>query len=507
MTPLWTSAEAEAATGGRSTERWTASGVSIDSRSLPRKALFVAIRDQRDGHDFVADAFAKGAAAAVVSRRPPGLPEPPGGQPLLVVEETLEALEALARAARQRFRGRVIGVTGSVGKTGTKDMLKVALAPQGRVHASESSFNNKFGVPLTLARMPRETDHAVVEIGMNRPGEISPLAGLSRLDVALVTTVVPVHMAAFSGIADIARAKAEIFSGLRPSGTAVINRDLDPELVGILAAAARRVGARIVTFGRSDRAEYRLTSVEADGTSTVIGASCGRTRFEFRLGLPAPHLALNAVAVLAAVDAVGGDPSRAAAELAAWQVPTGRGNRFRVYPSVRGGREDGPWIEVIDESYNANPTSMGAALELLAIAEPAPGGEGRRSGRRVAFLGDMLELGPNEAEQHAALAQHPALDRIDRIHTAGSLMRNLHDALPDDRRGVWVPTSDRLVDQVDRLVRAGDVVMAKGSLGARMGLIVTALRGLDARDRKDHAHGSGGMTAGPVASCPVSGTG
>lgn len=467
MSGLWTSQEAECATGGSSTRSWRADEVSIDTRRNIGRAVFCAIADKRDGHDFVKQAFAMGAAAAIVTRIPPNLSE---RHPLLLVDDTMQALRSLGSAARRRAKGVAIGVTGSVGKTGTKDMIRTALEGQGVVHAAERSFNNHFGVPLTLARTPRDATHIVVEIGMNRPGEIAPLAKLAELDVALVTTVAPVHMAGFDNVDDIARAKAEIFSGLRPCGTAIMNTDL--ETFGILEAEARRAGARVVTFGRSDCADFKLTSVETDEMSTVVACRAPGRTVTARLSAPVPHLALNLLGVLAVVDAVGLDVSTAADALLDWRVPDGRGNRFRV--RMRDG--DCGFAEIIDESYNANPTSMSAALESLANAVPGQSDAEGAAGRRIAVLGDMLELGTDERRQHAELARHPALKRIDRIHTIGGLMRSLHDALPERKRGEWHEHSDGLADRISGLLAPGDVAMLKGSAGARVGKVVEAIR-------------------------------
>ncbi len=468
MSSLWTSRDAERATGGNSTRPWRADDVSIDTRRNVDQAIFCAIIDKRDGHEFVEQAFGKGAAAAIVSRIPPNLTE---RHPLLLVEDTVEALGALGAAARRRAKGIVIGVTGSVGKTGTKDMIRTALDGQGIVHAAERSFNNHLGVPLTLARMPLDATHTVVEIGMNSPGEITPLARLADLDVALVTTVAPVHMAAFDSLDEIARAKAEIFAGLRPGGSAIINRDL--ETFGILEAAANDAGATVVTFGRSDRADFQLVSVESDELSSVVACRARGRNMTVRLSAPVPHLALNLLGVLAVVDAAGLDLDAAADALPGWQVPDGRGNRFRV--RIRRG-DDGGAVEIIDESYNANPTSMSAALEALASAVPGKRDAAGNAGRRVAILGDMLELGVDEKRQHAELARHPALKRIDSIHTVGNLMRSLHDALPEGKRGEWHEDSDGLAGRISELLAPGDVAMLKGSAGARVGKVVEAIR-------------------------------
>ena len=488
MSSLWTSREAERATGGTSTRPWRADDISIDTRRNVDRAIFCAIIDKRDGHEFVEQAFEKGAAAAIVSRIPPNLTE---RHPLLLVEDTLEALGALGAAARRRAKGIVIGVTGSVGKTGTKDMIRTALDGQGIVHAAERSFNNHLGVPLTLARMPLNATHTVVEIGMNSPGEITPLAKLADLDVALVTTVAPVHMAAFDSLDDIARAKAEIFSGLGPGGSAIINRDL--ETFGILEAAANDAGATVVTFGRSDRADFQLVSVESNELSTVVACRARGRTVTTRLSAPVPHLALNLLGVLAVVDAAGLDLDAAADALPGWQVPDGRGNRFRV--RIRG--DDCGAVEIIDESYNANPTSMSAALAALASAVPGKRDVAGNAGRRVAVLGDMLELGVDEKRQHAELARHPAMKRIDSIHTVGNLMRSLHDALPEGKRGEWHEDSDGLADRISELLAPGDVAMLKGSAGARVGKVVEAIRcaGLGPARRQgstDHPSGRAG---------------
>ncbi|HET9069020.1 MAG TPA: Mur ligase family protein, partial [Amaricoccus sp.] len=289
---LWTRDAAVAATGGECARDWSATGVSIDTRTLAPGDLFVALSAARDGHDFVAEALAKGAAAALVSRRPEGLA---ADAPLLLVPDVLEGLRALGGAARARFRGRVVAVTGSVGKTGAKEMLRTALGAQGSVHAADKSFNNHWGVPLTLARMPAEADFAVIEVGMNAPGEIAPLARLARPHVALVTTVEAVHLAAFRDVRGIAREKAAIFLGLEPGGVAVINRDI--ATYPILLAAARRAGARPVRFGRGGRPEFRLLEVKVGAVSTCARARARGRTFLYRLGVPGRHLAMNALGV------------------------------------------------------------------------------------------------------------------------------------------------------------------------------------------------------------------
>lgn len=452
MSALWTKDAAVAATGGRCAVDWNASGVSIDTRTLQKGELFVALQDVRDGHDFVAQALESGAAVAMVSRVPEGVSP---DAPLLIVDDVLAGLEALAAAARARTGAKVIAVTGSVGKTGTKEMLRTALAVQGRVHAAEKSYNNQWGVPLTLARMPVDTDYAVIEIGMNHPGEIAPLSRLARPDVAIVTNVAAVHMAAFESVEQIAREKASVVEGLS-DGVAVLNADMETSAVlGEVAA-----DTKVLWFGET-ASYFRLRSVVVGASSTRVEATVLGADMDFIIGTVGRHLALNALAVLAAVHAVGADISMAAKALADWRPPAGRGERWRV-----GG------ITLIDDSYNANPLSLAAALDALAHC----------NGRRVAILGDMLELGPDEAALHRAVSRDENLRQIDTVHCVGPLMKHLYDALPAAKRGEWVETSGELALQVKKLLTGGDVVMVKGSLGAKMGLIVDAIKNLgDAR--------------------------
>ncbi|MBV1865303.1 MAG: UDP-N-acetylmuramoyl-tripeptide--D-alanyl-D-alanine ligase [Rhodobacteraceae bacterium] len=469
MSMLWTSAEAIAATGGVCAVEWQATGVSIDTRSIEAGDLFVALTDQRDGHEFVAAALEKGASAALVSRVPEGVAP---DAPLLVVADVLKALEKMGVAARARTEAKVIGVTGSVGKTGTKEMLRTALAPFGKVHAAVRSFNNHWGVPLTLARMSRDTEFAVIEIGMNHPGEIGPLAVMADLDVAIITTVAAVHMAAFKDITEIAKAKAEIFEGLRKGGIAVLNADIPS--FGLLAKAARRRDAKVSSFGTSSSADLVLKGAMLAGTSTTVDTLFNGQPILFRLAAPGQHLAMNALSALAAVQAVGGDPAQAMLALAHWHAPDGRGARH-IIDLANGAGET---LELIDESYNANPTSMQAALDVLAAATPIDNLGRIVTGRRIAFLGDMLELGPTSGALHGALAELAALERIDVIHTCGPQMKILHAGLPFGKQGMWFEDGAAMAANVHRLLDAGDVAMVKGSLGARVGQVVTAIRAL-----------------------------
>ncbi len=487
MTGLWRAEQAELATGGEARGDWTATGVSIDSRTLAPGDLFVALADQRDGHDFVARALAKGAAAAMVSRIPEGVAE---DAPLLIVDDVLAALRALARAARARTSARVVAVTGSVGKTSTKEMLRVILAGQCerggggeggggegggamQVHAAEASFNNHWGVPLTLARLPADAEFAVIEIGMNHPGEIVPLAKLARPHVALITTVVAAHMAAFDTLEDIAREKAAIFQGLEPGGAAVIPDDL--AISPVLHRAAFQAGAEVITFGAVPGADLCSTELRPGPEATVVRACHREAGFLFKLATPGVHFATNALGALGVVDALGGDVAVAAADLARWQPPPGRGARETI---VLDAVDDHLTLGLIDDAYNANPASMAAALAVLAASEPTDGVGRIARGRRVAILGDMLELGASETDDHRALADLPAMERVDLVHCAGPRMRALYDALPDARRGEWHETAEPLAARAHSLVDAGDTILVKGSKGSRVSLVVEAIRKL-----------------------------
>lgn len=458
---LWTSQDAALATGGKIASDWTVSGVSIDTRSIAQGDLFVALKDIRDGHDFVAQALENGAAAALVSRIPDGV----SPDKLLIVDDVLTGLEAMAQAARARFGGKVVGVTGSVGKTSTKEMLRHILGAQGQVHAAEKSFNNHWGVPLTLARMPQEADFAVIEIGMNHPGEIAPLAKLAQPDVAVITIVAPAHLEAFENIEGIAREKGAIFEGLVSGGTAVINGDLD--VTDLLRSMTQET---VQTFGTSDTAHWQLReAVSADDCIACAATHAGQSIL-YKVGAPGVHFAMNGLAALAVVGALGADLARAAISLGGWHPPAGRGQRHfvRLDPARP---EVG--IDLFDDAYNANPASVGAALDVVASATP-PGA----AGKRVVVLGDMKELGPTEVALHADLANHPAIEAIQQVHCVGPLMRALYDALPADKRGQWAETSAELAEGARQLVSAGDVVMAKGSLSMKMALIVDAVRKL-----------------------------
>lgn len=453
---LWTSDDAAAATGGRVTAAWAASGVSIDTRTIAPGDLFVALQADRDGHDFVAQALARGAAAALVSRIPDGVAS---DAPLLVVPDVLRGLEDLGRAGRARMTGRVIAITGSVGKTSTKEMARTALAGQGVIHAAEASYNNHWGVPLTLARMPANTDFAIIEIGMNHPGEIAPLSRMARPHVALITTVAAAHLEAFGAIEGIAREKGAIFEGLQPVGHAILPEDL--AVTQILRDCADRAGAVVVGFGEHGVARP-LRIVPQDGALSCHARIMGDT-LAFTLPTTGRHFAMNAVGVLAALAAAGADLAQAAAHLSDWHPPQGRGA-----VETLGG------IRLIDDAFNANPASLSAGLATLA---------GLQGGRRVAILGDMLELGTEEVAMHRAVADDPSMAAIDLVHCAGPLMQHLHEALPADKCGQWMQTAAELAAHPDKLISAGDIVLVKGSKSSRISMVVQALRAGAAQDK------------------------
>ena len=466
MTALWTSDEAATATDGTlQGPSWSASGVSIDTRTLKRNDLFVALKDVRDGHDFVANALEKGAAAALVTHVPKGVDE---NAPLILVDDVLAALEKLGVAARARTRARVIAITGSAGKTSTKDMLRSVLEKQGRTHAAEASYNNHWGVPLTLARMPESTEFAVIEIGMNHPGEIAPLAKLTRPHIAIVTTVAAAHLEAFPDVDAIAHEKAALFQGLEPEGTALFNADV--ETAPILNAEAKVFAGRRIGFGEREDASLRVESITLRPDSSIVEGRFDGASFLLKVGAPGRHFAMNALAVFGAAKLAGADRDTAAMDIGAWQAPKGRGQRETLSLDA----VEDKTFELIDDAFNANPASMAAAFDVLAVIQPETS-----RGRRIAILGDMLELGERETELHAALADHTAMSEIDRVDCVGPRMRALYEALPEDRKGTWVETADELAAEAHRLAAAGDVILVKGSKGSQVSRVVDALKALD----------------------------
>lgn len=467
MNPLWTKADVVAATHGEATGAdWIANGVSIDSRTLQKDDLFVAIKGENtDGHAYVATAFERGAAAAVVSDVTDAMR---AAGPLVIVPDALEALNALGRAARRRTGAKIVAVTGSVGKTGTKEALRVILSEQGATHASALSYNNLWGVPLSLARMPAATQYGILEIGMNHAGEITPLSKLVEPFVTLITTVEAVHMAHFNSIEEIADAKAEIFDGMQAGGIAILNRD-NPHYER-LAKRAKIAGAgRIISFGEHPDADAHLEKVALKDTCSCVSASICGTPVTYKLGVPGRHIVMNSLAMLACIHALDADLTQAALALAHLEAPTGRGERHRIEAMGR------PFT-LIDESYNANPASMRVSIETLGRVEPGP------KGRRIAVLGDMLELGATSVALHRELAVPLMRADIDLVYACGPDMRALFEALPADQQGLYAATSDGLITPLSEAIQNGDVVMVKGSNGSRMKPIVEALKALGEDD-------------------------
>jgi len=461
--PLWPAHEAATATGGRLTHAWDANGVSIDSRTVKPGELFVALQGPNfDGHDFIPAALAAGAAAAVAARVPEVVP---AGAPLLMVADTMTALEGLGRAARRRSAAVFLAVTGSVGKTGTKEMLRLALGAHGKTYASLGNLNNQWGVPLALANMPRDCAFGVFELGMNHAGEIGPLSRQVQPVLSVITTVEPAHLEFFESVEAIADAKAEIFEGMNADGIAVLNRD-NPHFHRLTQRAAAQGIGRIIGFGRHAEAQARLVDCTLQPAASQITAEILGETVSYRLQMPGAHWALNSLAALAAAKSVGVALGVAAAALDQLQPLKGRGQRVKI------GLAAGSF-EIIDESYNASPAAMRAAFQVLAQAKPGPGG------RRIAVLGDMRELGETARLLHADLATDLKSSRVDLVFTAGPLMEWLHAALPDAMRGRHANDSQSLVPPVVDAVHAGDVVLVKGSLGSRMAPIVDALRALD----------------------------
>jgi len=447
-TPLWSTiamAEAmRASINGALPE--AISGLSIDSRTIaPGEAYFAIKGDVHDGHDFVAAALKAGAALAVVEAAQRD--RFASDAPLLVVDDVLAGLVALAYAARARLHAQVIAITGSVGKTSTKEALRRVLDAQGPTHASTASFNNHWGVPLSLARCPASVRFAIFEIGMNHAGEIETLVKMVRPQVAVITTVEPVHL--------------EFFAGIEPGGAVVLNRDNSQ--FSRLQKHAKKPGiSRIVSFGADKESDARLLEVSLHADRSAVHANILGLDVTYKLGMPGRHMAMNSLAVLAAASLAGADLALAALSLSQIEPAAGRGARRAL--EVASGE-----ATLIDESYNANPASMAAALNVLGAAAIGP------QGRRIAVLGDMLELGPTSAMLHRGLVDAVKANHIDLVYCCGPLMRNLWDALSTGKRGGYADSADTLESQLVGAIRAGDAIMVKGSLGSKMKTIVNAL--------------------------------
>ncbi|MCO5058065.1 MAG: UDP-N-acetylmuramoylalanyl-D-glutamyl-2,6-diaminopimelate--D-alanyl-D-alanine ligase [Rhizobiaceae bacterium] len=463
MTALWDTQALVAATGGRPLGKLpeTIGGISIDTRTLePGDAFFAIKGDRFDGHKFATAAMAAGAGLMVVAEEKlPSLGRL--SMPMIVVADVLKALEKVGAAARKRSKAKIIAVTGSAGKTTTKEMLRVALGAAGKVHAADKSFNNHWGVPLTLARLPADSDFAVFEIGMNHPGEIRPLVKLVRPHVAIITLIAPAHLGHFKSLEEIAQAKAEIFEGVEPGGHAVVNRD-DPRWK-LLETAAKSAGiANIHGFGANARANFKLLSCDLAGDHSDFIARIAGKEVSGRIGAPGRHIVQNALAVLGTAKLAGADVAKAASALAGFTAERGRGKRHVL------AHKDGE-IVLIDESYNANPVSMKAALELLASA---PKGE---KARRIAVLGDMLELGQHSAKFHTALAQNVVAAEPDIVLLAGKETAALAAALPPAISSEYREDTDALKPLLLKMLKGGDTVMIKSSNGVGFSRLVEAV--------------------------------
>ena len=461
--PLWTTGKLTDA--ARGTLRGTSgaeavTGISIDTRSIAPGEAFFAIRgDRLDGHEYANAALERGASVAVVEEA--FAAKQPSNARLIVVNDTLEALRNAGVAARARSGAKIVAVTGSVGKTSTKEALRIALGASGEVHASAASFNNHWGVPLSLSRLPEAVKFGVFEIGMNHAGEIEPLVKMVRPHVAIVTTVEPVHLEHFSGIEAIADAKAEIFLGLEPGGAVLLYRD-NPQYARLAESAKRAKAGHVLSFGEHESADVRLLDVALKEDASAAHALVLGDEVMFKLGAPGKHLVMNALAVLAAVKLMSADLAKAALALGDYTPPQGRGRRVPLQLPGGSGL-------LIDESYNANPASMRAAIEVLSRA---PLGNG---GRRIAVLGDMLELGEEGPALHAGLAAPLANGGIDLVFCSGPLMRSLWDALSPGQRGGYAESAAELEPDVISALRGGDAIMVKGSNGSRMGPLAASI--------------------------------
>jgi len=482
---LWTLDEAAAAAKGekrQTHDRTALSAVIHDSRDVPVDSLFIALKGpNHDAHIFVGDVLKKGAAAAMVSRvwwHETGEKEFPEGN-FIIVDDTLEGLTHLATAARARSIARVVGLTGSVGKTSTKEFLATVLGDQGKCHANKKSFNNHWGVPLTLANLPKDADYAVIEMGINHTGEMGALARMVAPDIAVITNIEPAHIGNFNSIEDIALAKSEIFSamedGIEKGGVAILNAD--NAYIPILQKAAEDYGTgRIVTFGETSGADSRLRDCTLLSDGSRVSVKLFGDKYKYHLPVPGKHFVLNSLPILLVVKLLGCDMSKALKSLEHITPVEGRGNHIPVLL----GDSDVP-VTVIDESYNASPVSMAAALRVLEMTTPATGG------RRIAVLGDMLELGAEGASLHIELVNPVLKAKTDLVFACGPLMEALYNIIPPAWQGGFAEDSKTLAQMLTETVRPGDVVLVKGSLGSRMAYVVQALQDMHVPGRSGDA--------------------
>jgi UDP-N-acetylmuramoyl-tripeptide--D-alanyl-D-alanine ligase len=453
---VWTDREAAEATQGESVDRWEASGIHIDSREINKGDLFIALKgEQNDGHNYVAAAFKNGAVAAVVERRPSGLDD---SLPLLVVKDTSQALLDLAKYNRKRSDAKIIGVTGSVGKTSTKEALRVAFQGIGNTYASYSNFNNHLGVPISLARMPISTEYGIFEMGMSSAGEIIPLTKQVKPHLAIITTIAPVHLEYFESIQGIADAKAEIFFGVQENGYAILNKD--NEFFDYLAKKAKAFGLKVMSFGEDKSADSRLIEYQETKSGSEVVASIFGKIISYKLGSFGKHLAKNTLAVLASVELLGGNLMQAAESLQDFRGQKGRGERHNI-------NFNGKEILLIDDSYNAGPASVKASLKTFGAIEG--------NGRKIAILGDMRELGPESIQYHKALAQDIEQNKIDKVITMGELMQNLFEELSSEKRLASYQNVEELIENIDKHLVDNDKILVKGSLGTKIYKLVDYL--------------------------------
>jgi len=464
MSALWTLSEirntapAAVQTPGQARGDTVVSGISIDTRTLQPGDLFIALQGEKiDGAKFVDDAFARGSTAAIASAQYNG----PNKDKVFIVSDALKALEQLAAAARARTNAKIITVTGSVGKTSTKEMLAHVLSVAGRTHATIGNLNNHIGLPLTLARMPRDTEFAVLEMGMNHADEIAPLSTLARPHIAIITTVDAVHLEHFPNVEAIADAKAEIFAGMQPGGTAILNRD-NPYYMRLLGHAHAHQ-LKVLNFGRVFECDAQVLETALSETQTQVRARIGATEIHYTINAPGAHWVLNSLAVLLAATAAGADLKISAARLATIIPPAGRGTMKKIR------LPDGGEITLMDESYNASPASVAASLKTLGQMKPGA------QGRRIAALGDMLELGAHAPALHRQLASHVIESGADLLFCCGPLMQELFNQMPPSLRGEWAADSALLAAALPEYLRDGDVVLVKGSHGMKMAVILQAL--------------------------------
>ncbi len=479
--PLWIAKDILHATGGQCNRiDWSISGIAIDNRAVSKGDLFIAIvGPNNDGHNYVVAALEAGAVAALVSHIPEGLEN---ADTLVLVEDTQEAMESLGRAARDRVEAKIIAVTGSVGKTGTKEALALCLSALGRTHYSIGSFNNHWGVPLSLARMPADTEFAIFELGMNHAGELGPLSRMVRPDVVIITIIAAAHLEFFDSTDDIARAKAEIFEGVREGGAVLLNRD--DSHYPLLEDLAEKTGdLKIVSFGEHPGAQIHLEETDLLPASSTICAEILGEKLRFTLPVPGRHWVQNILAVLGAVWAVDGDLSVAIRALDELSAPSGRGAVLSL------ACDDGEYV-VIDESYNASPVAMQAAFRVLGAKQVAP------KARKIAILGDMREMGEKSPEIHRNLAGDLLANGVDMVYAAGPNMKHLFDALPTTAQAGYGAGSDELVAPALRDIGDGDVVLIKGSLGSKMKTVLDALKKRSEEIVSDR--GAGGDTKNAV---------